>query len=406
MQLYTVDYNELYINTVRKALRLVDTTRPFQSSSPTNKPIVDNTQMWVGSWGDGNSQTSGDVHFYSGGDCWDVSIFPRPRFASEYGYQSFPSMYTWATATLPSDWYIGSPMMVHRQHSPSWNTMLNDMISWHFHFPDNPDSEREFELYVYVSQIVQALCIKFETEHYRRIKDESPGHTMGAIYWQLNDIWQGPTWSSLEYGGRWKILHNYAVEFFADTLVSSYEYPSDTWGVYAVSDAGRQISGWLDVALLGWSDGATLRTWSSNFTLPAYQSSRVFQNYISSMLSGTRGRTETVLELSWRESPSGNVLSTNNFYLSGFQYVNLPKPTITVKSITSVDSKTATVTVVSSAMAPFVFLQTDIEGRFSKNAFLLKPGVTQQVTFYGASDFTTTQLQSTLTITSLRDSYP
>eukprot|EP01106_Pelomyxa_sp_JSP_P016845 TRINITY_DN649_c0_g1_i2.p2 TRINITY_DN649_c0_g1~~TRINITY_DN649_c0_g1_i2.p2 ORF type:complete len:125 (+),score=29.90 TRINITY_DN649_c0_g1_i2:326-700(+) len=124
------------------------------------------------------------------------------------------------------------------------------------------------------------------------------------------------------------------------------------------------------------------------------------------MLSGTRGRTETVLELSWRESPSGNVLSTNNFYLSGFQYVNLPKPTITVKSITSVDSKTATVTVVSSAMAPFVFLQTDIEGRFSKNAFLLKPGVTQQVTFYGASDFTTTQLQSTLTITSLRDSYP
>ena len=43
--------------------------------------------------------------------------------------------------------------------------------------------------------------MRTETEHYRRwqskINARGEGNTMGALYWMLNDIWQGPTWSSL-----------------------------------------------------------------------------------------------------------------------------------------------------------------------------------------------------------------
>lgn len=67
-----------------------------------------------------------------------------------------------------------------------------------------------FKNMIYLSQIVQALCIKYETEHYRRWQGrtdrDGKGHTMGALYWQLNDIWQAPSWSSIEYGGRWKVI--------------------------------------------------------------------------------------------------------------------------------------------------------------------------------------------------------
>lgn len=47
---------------------------------------------------------------------------------------------------------------------------------------------------------MQAMAIKTETEKYRRSQSEiidGVGKTMGALYWQLNDIWPGPSWSSI-----------------------------------------------------------------------------------------------------------------------------------------------------------------------------------------------------------------
>lgn len=49
-------------------------------------------------------------------------------------------------------------------------------------------------------QVMQAQCVKAQTEFYRRSRSElidGKGLTMGALYWQLNDIWQAPSWSSI-----------------------------------------------------------------------------------------------------------------------------------------------------------------------------------------------------------------
>lgn len=45
------------------------------------------------------------------------------------------------------------------------------------------------------------MAMKIETETYRRMRNtiysNGEGMTMGALYWQLNDVWQAPTWSSI-----------------------------------------------------------------------------------------------------------------------------------------------------------------------------------------------------------------
>jgi beta-mannosidase len=64
---------------------------------------------------------------------------------------------------------------------------------------------------LWMSQVYQAVCMRSETEHFRRHKSrldaQGRGLTAGAIYWQLNDIWPGASWSSIEYGGKWKVGH-------------------------------------------------------------------------------------------------------------------------------------------------------------------------------------------------------
>lgn len=55
-------------------------------------------------------------------------------------------------------------------------------------------------------QVMQAQCVKAQTEFYLRSRTElidGKGRTMGALYWQLNDIWQAPSWSSI---GRFSTL--------------------------------------------------------------------------------------------------------------------------------------------------------------------------------------------------------
>lgn len=43
-------------------------------------------------------------------DCEDYSTYPKAKFISEFGSQSYPTFQTYATVTSPEDWQVDNNM--------------------------------------------------------------------------------------------------------------------------------------------------------------------------------------------------------------------------------------------------------------------------------------------------------
>ena len=179
---------------------------PFWPSSPSVGPF---------NFGDGwHDDTAGDMHFW---DVWhsakDFEHYRtvQPRFCSEFGFQSFPSMRVIESFTEPEDRNVSSPVMDIHQRNEGGNSRIVETIARYFRFPDG------FRDMAYLSQIGQGLAMKTAIEFWRSCKPR----TMGTLYWQLNDTWPVASWSSLEYGGGWKLLHYMARRFNAPVLVTA-----------------------------------------------------------------------------------------------------------------------------------------------------------------------------------------
>jgi beta-mannosidase len=181
-----------------------------------------NTFYWraspssFGGFDEPNDDNYGDVHDYG---VWigrmPFTDFRKrcPRFVSEFGVQAFPSLKTINTFTLPEDRNALSYVMEYHQKSITGIERNIYYIAQHFRVP------KDFNSFIYVSQLVQAEGIRCGVEHWRRNR----GRCMGTIYWQLNDCWPVISWSSIDYYGRWKALHYAAKRFFAPILVSACE---------------------------------------------------------------------------------------------------------------------------------------------------------------------------------------
>lgn len=218
-------YAQLYVDTIRPIVQILDPSRPYLESSPSNG-VLSRAQPYTIARIP-NDNRYGDVHHYDYmADSFEWSSFPSTRFASEYGYQSYPSFNALASVSTPGDWkYPLTSNILHRQHRLTGEAEIKLQIKMHFNDLDSGGVDK-LKTFLYVSQLTQAIAIKTETEFYRRNRFIDPetklGRTMGALYWQLNDVWQAPTWSSIEYGGKWKMLHYFARRFFFPIQVMPY----------------------------------------------------------------------------------------------------------------------------------------------------------------------------------------
>lgn len=405
---YILDYSVLYDGTVRPALMAEDKSRPYWPSSPSNGYLYVNEDqgLVIQRWGNPGDNHYGDDHRYDYTDlCTDVTKFPRPRFASEFGFQSYPSFETMKAISTAQDWDNNSTLMNHRQHHPDGNDQLAKQLERFFHPPDNSNKTERFSDFIYLTQVVQAICIQAEAEHYRRIKNESNGYTMGTLYWQLNDIWQAQSWSSVEYGGRWKLLHNAAVKFYSPLLVSTFQLGNNVT-VYIVSDDSvKPYNTILDIGLIKWNDGSLADIYFVKVALKPLQSGEVWSLPIAMCFSKC-STAQCFMSLKLYDTDNNmTLLASNTFYPVSFTEVVLPIAKITVTDISQATPNSATITLESTAVALFVKLSSEIVGYFSDNGFLMMPLEKVTVTFTSPDNFDVKMLQETLTIRSVKDTY-
>jgi beta-mannosidase len=414
---YLIDYYKLYYDTIYNVIKQEDCSRPYLPSSPTNG---------LDQWGNPQDHTRGDAHYWA---VWHqnkpFSAYRTvtPRFSSEFGFQSIPSLETLLPYVGNEDLNISSAPIEFRQRSfLVGNKCILEHMSREFRLPKN------FFFTIYLSQINQAIAIKTACEHWRRQK----AICSGALYWQLNDIWPGMSWSSIEWNCKWKLLHYAAQEFFAPVLVSMFE-ENNKVHVWITTDEIKTLEGTLTLQLISYQNGNKLKEWTSHVKVEPNGSECVYILELDELF-GTKLHYYDYLDKK-EISRSGCFLIaefvprdilvnngspvTNLLFFVPLKNVNLPKANLKAKILTR-DTASWLLEVTSDAVAPFVYLRllcdheekttrTNIDdiprcaGRFSANGFLMMPGETRQVTFYRFSDEELGDCR--LQVVSLSDSY-
>ena len=193
---FAKDYHKLYVDTVTDEIKKNDPSRDILTSSPSNGNYDGDRELGIGM--DPQNPHFGDIHFYIyDHNAWKPEVFHQPRFSSEYGFQSFPS--GWTEVLRKGD--NMTELVNHRQHHLLESRPIVFLIEENLKVDFNA---LQWDDKIYLSQLSQAIATKTETEVYRSGRGTFM-NTMGALYWQLNDVWVAPSWSSIEYNGNFKV---------------------------------------------------------------------------------------------------------------------------------------------------------------------------------------------------------
>lgn len=377
------DYLKIFHGVLQEVCDAYDPSRAYWPSSP-HGGLAD----------DPDSKRSGDVHYW---EVWHAEKpfseyeKQRPRFMSEYGFQSFPNIETVKYYTLPNERDIESPIMLAHQRHPRGNQLVREYMLREYPKP------KDFESFLYMSQVLQAEGIALGTEHLRRIMP----HNMGALYWQIDDCWPVASWSSIDYFGRWKALQYYARRFYSDMLISPTMH-GENLQFYVVSDRVNAVPAKIKITLTSF-DGTTLKTLERDVTIAPIASRSYFDLKVSELLEGTDKKKAFVYaEL----LVNGKAVSSHDYFFAPFKELAITKPAITTEVVGAKERGKFVIKVSADKFAKAVYLAVpDHDGFFSDNFFNLAPGRKMSVQFRSRTPISLEEFRKRLQVRSVFDAF-
>lgn len=429
--LYVADYVKLYADTVYKAIGTVEghSQRVWVDSSPSNGLI--STSPYDKIWEHASTELAGDVHFYDySSDCENYLTFPEAKFISEFGYQSHASYLAYEPVTVTADRHRDSEFMQYRQRHQNGNEQIEAMIDRHFSLPVECDAGSEgrpmgtFDQYLYLNGIQQSRCYETAFDRWRQLRSSPSAMTMGILYWQLNDIWQGPSWSSMEWGGRWKPLMYSTRRSFAPIVLTPSGIPgADNFEVWGVNDLTKDVDISYSVYLVPWSASSVLT--KDQLVLSAAQSigggsSLLLSDFdINKMIatSADKCSRSTCFVMIVGECPESPIAPAP-FFLDTFKNTKLvSNPNISISNIEQLSDRSISFTVVADVNSPFLFLEMtndaksssdttgvngDNAGWFSDNNFLALAGTKYELVYNSAVSLRVNSFSRRLQVRSLQ----
>ncbi len=353
---YLVAYDRLN-RTIEKALKKAAPSAIWWPSSPASG-YLDYGDAW-------HADGSGDMHYWSvwhENKSFDDYRTVKPRFCSEFGFQSYTSMPVIRTYADNKDMNIASPVIELHQKNAGGNERIAGTMFRYFRFP------KDFENFVYVSQVQQALAIKTAVEYWRSLKP----HCMGTLYWQLNDTWPVASWSSLDYGGNWKALHYAARRFFQPVSVCAI--PSEdgkTVRFSMVNDTPDDVEIDMNIFALA-LDGVRIPLKSASGTCGPDAAALLTEIDLHQLPAGAL--------LSWNFIASNGMMGEGHHVRETYKALDL-RPSVLTHQVSTLDNGDVEVEILAEGLALFVMLEADVAGRYSDNLFDLAAGERRRIVF-------------------------
>lgn len=355
---YLLDYDHLNEGVVGDEIRKNDPDRAWWPSSPSAGPN-DFSDNW-------HADGRGDMHYWS---VWhekkpfEAYYSIKPRFVSEFGYQSLPSMSEIKTFADKEDLNITSPIMEFHQRSPGGNPIIFENFSRYFRVPST------FESMVYLSQVQQAIAIQTAVQYWRSLRPIC----MGATVWQINDVWPIASWSSIDYSGKWKLLHYNEKKFFSPVFLSAFVKDS-LFQAYVLNDTRKELNVKITISTLNFKgkkvkdDVEIIQTIAPDSSTLVYElpiEKPISDSFIHATMEYGESKTETTVFASFQKK------------------CYLEDPEIKYQ-ISEVTRNPGSYRIKLTAKKPAFYVSLDqqgIPGIFSDNMFTLLPNETKTIIF-------------------------
>nr|POE65923.1 beta-mannosidase a [Quercus suber] len=341
-----------------------------------------------------------DFYNYAASALYNDSAYPVGRFSNEFGFHSMPSIQSWRQQISERDLTFNSSVVTLRDHhfppgglntsnyanSSVGQAQMTEAVEMWYPVPNKTDSAANF---------------RFTKQISTRARLNS---TVGD-----QDIWVAPTWASIEYDGRWKVVHYVTKDIYEPVIIAPYyDQSTGNLSVYATSDLWETIHGTAHFTWYDWSGRRLdLSTPSSvDFTIGAINTTRLLHANTTTLLHNQRP-ADAILHMSLTahgclpNSASPRTFTHENwFHPTALRTAALVDPGLTLTHCPY--TRTFSVTAISG-VAAWVWLDYPAGAvvNFERNAFWLLPSQTAEIGYVVQRDETHGKWVQGVTVQSL-----